>query len=195
MKAAHEGAPVAALPGGIWQSGPPNPFAPLLAPFAGGGGGQPQPPALDTAIRRPRRARAGSGGTAARADAYSIAGRPSQRRSVRFRRSHPARGRSRQRAGPEDQCLFEQDFRDTLGESAGFPAQRTVVRCYLSARTGGFPSLAPGVSESCVRAGSTEFVRGSSPERMTEEDRWQVRSQAPRFVMWPANGGGGGRSQ
>jgi penicillin-binding protein 1A len=46
MKAAHQGAPVAALPGGVWQSGPTNPFAPLLAPFAGGGGGQPLPPAL-----------------------------------------------------------------------------------------------------------------------------------------------------
>ena len=46
MKAAHQGVPVAALPGGVWQSVPPNPFAPLLAPFAGGGGGQPQSPAL-----------------------------------------------------------------------------------------------------------------------------------------------------
>ncbi len=45
MKAAHEGVPVAALPGGVWQSGPQNPFAPLLAPFAGGGGQPPQPPA------------------------------------------------------------------------------------------------------------------------------------------------------
>ncbi len=44
MKAAHEGAPVAALPGGIWQSGTPNPFAPLLAPFGVGGGEPPQPP-------------------------------------------------------------------------------------------------------------------------------------------------------
>jgi penicillin-binding protein 1A len=46
MKAAHQGAPVAGLPGGTWQAGPPNPFAPLLAPFGFGGGGPPQPPGL-----------------------------------------------------------------------------------------------------------------------------------------------------
>jgi penicillin-binding protein 1A len=43
MKEAHQGVPVAALPLGTWQSGPPNPLAPLLAPF---GGGPPQPPGL-----------------------------------------------------------------------------------------------------------------------------------------------------
>ena len=44
MKEAHQGAPVAALPLGTWQSAPPNPFAPLFAPF--GGGAPPQPPGL-----------------------------------------------------------------------------------------------------------------------------------------------------
>jgi penicillin-binding protein 1A len=45
MKAAHEGAPVAALPLGTWQAGPPDPLAPLFAPFDGGGN-PPQPPGL-----------------------------------------------------------------------------------------------------------------------------------------------------
>ena len=37
MKAAHQGVPVAALPLGTWQAAPSNPFAPLFAPFGGGG--------------------------------------------------------------------------------------------------------------------------------------------------------------
>jgi len=44
MKAAHQGVPVAALPLGTWQPGPPNPLAPLFAPL--GGGGPSQPPGL-----------------------------------------------------------------------------------------------------------------------------------------------------
>ena len=45
MKAAHEGVPAAPLPLGTWQPGPPNPLAPLLAPFMGAnlGAGPPQP--------------------------------------------------------------------------------------------------------------------------------------------------------
>ena len=78
MKAAHEGAPVAALPGGIWQSGPPNPFAPLLAPFAGGGGGQPQPPAsIPPSGGRGGRAPGAAGPPLALTPAASPAGRAS----------------------------------------------------------------------------------------------------------------------
>ena len=78
MKAAHEGAPVAELPGGIWQSGPPNPFAPLLAPFAGGGGGQPQPPAsFPPSGGRGGRAPGAAGAPLALTPAPSPAGRAS----------------------------------------------------------------------------------------------------------------------
>src|SRR5208282_5968365 len=37
MKAAHDGVPVAGLPGGMWQAGPPNPLAPLFQAFGAGG--------------------------------------------------------------------------------------------------------------------------------------------------------------
>ena len=194
MKAAHEGAPVARASGGNMAERAAQPVRAAARALRWGRRRAAATARVDPAIRRPRRARAGSGGTAARADACPIARRPSQRRSVRFRRSRPARGRSRRRAGPEDQCLFEQDLRDTLGESAGFPAQRTVVRCYLSARTGRFPALAPGVSESCVRAGSTEFVHGSSPGRMTEERPVAGSVASPTFRdvagQWRRRGGG-----
>ncbi len=78
VKAAHEGAPVAPLPGGIWQSGPPNPFAPLLTPFAGGGGGQPQPPAsIPPSGGRGGRAPGAAGPPLALTPAPSPAGRAS----------------------------------------------------------------------------------------------------------------------
>ncbi|RBP13826.1 penicillin-binding protein 1A [Roseiarcus fermentans] len=43
MKAAHQNVSPVPLPLGTWQAQPSNPFAPLLAPFAGGGQPQPQP--------------------------------------------------------------------------------------------------------------------------------------------------------
>ena len=47
MKAAHQNVAPAPLPLGTWQPAPSNPFAPLLAPFTGGGGQpQPSPPGL-----------------------------------------------------------------------------------------------------------------------------------------------------